>query len=80
MPILLPRPSGTPSTIEGELEPRRHCGAVARENNTNERQYVQIRVIRGDNIFVILQQILCPPNNADIEHTSLKKKLKKKII
>ena len=36
MHILLPRPSGTPSKTEGELGPRRHCGAVAR-NKTRTR-------------------------------------------
>ena len=35
MLILLPRPTGTPSKIEGELEPRRHCGATTRKKLTS---------------------------------------------
>ena len=40
--ILLPRPTGTPSTIEGELEPHRHCGAVAR-NKIRTRVLIRLR-------------------------------------
>ena len=63
MSILLPRPAGTPSKIEGELRPRRCRGAVAGKR-------IITRVLARDKANR-LTDTFCTEMIASVVHTKL---------